>query len=67
MVLSTFYITATSLQSVLVAEGQDVSRIEALSYFMPYIDVWQGMFFSWAYDFGLSLISCILLLLWMKK
>jgi hypothetical protein len=65
--LHTIYVTATSMQSVLVAEGQDVSRIEALSYHVSYIDFWSGMFFSWLYDFALSLVSCLLLLLWLKK
>jgi len=25
------------------------------------------MFFSWLYDFSLSMVSCLLLLLWLKK
>jgi hypothetical protein len=65
--LQTIYATATSMQSVLVAEGQNVSRIEALSYHITYIDFWSGMFFSWLYNFSLSMISCLLLLLWLKK
>jgi len=65
--LHTIYATATSMQSVLVAEGQDVSRIEALSYHVTYIDFWRGMFFSWLSDFSLSMVSCLLLLLWLKR
>jgi len=65
--LHTVYATATSMQSVLVAEGQDVSRIEALTYHLSYIDFWSGMFFSWLSDFSLSMVSCLLLLLWLKK
>jgi hypothetical protein len=65
--LQTLYVTATSLQASLIAEGQDVSRLEALSYYMSYFDVWSRMFSAWATNFILSLSSCILLLLWLKK
>jgi len=65
--LHTIYVTSTSLQSELFAEGQDVSRIEAFTYHLSYIDVWNEMFFIWAYDFVLSLISCLLLLRWLRK
>jgi hypothetical protein len=67
ILLHTFYVTAVSLQDALVAEGQNVSKIEAMSYFMSYHEVWSGIFFGWAYDFVLSLISCLLLLLWIRK
>jgi uncharacterized membrane protein len=67
ILLHTFYITAASLQEALVAEGQNVSKIEAFSYFMSYSEVWSGIFLSWAYDFVLTLISCLLLLLWIRK
>jgi hypothetical protein len=65
--LHTIYVASTSMQSVLVAEGQDVSRIEALSYHVSYIDFWGGMFFHWLSEFAQSLVSCLLLLLWLKK
>jgi hypothetical protein len=65
--LHTIYVTSTSMQSVLVAEGQDVSKLEALTYHLTYADFWNRMFLNWLYEFVLSLVSCLLLLLWLKK
>lgn len=65
--LNTLYTTSAELQKTLVAEGQDVSKIEALSYYLSYLDVWFGMFSSWVSGLFLSLTVCLLLLLWIKK
>jgi len=66
-VIYTFYISSSAFQSQLSTNGQDVGRIDAfLSAAETTAGFWPHLIEGWAYGFGLSFISCILLLVWMS-
>ena len=59
----TFYVSSSVFKSQLSATGQESGRIEA---FINAADTtegfWAHIFEGWAYGFGISLMSCLLLL-----
>ena len=67
-VIYTFYTSSGAFVRQLAMEGQEVGRIKA------FIDTakitegfWSHIAVGWLYGFVLTLISCLLLLLWLKK
>ncbi|MGB5397154.1 MAG: hypothetical protein WBN96_08400 [Gammaproteobacteria bacterium] len=62
----TLYSSTNSYQAELAGEGQEVGKIEALMHYSTVIDVWSRMLTGWLPLFAISLLSCLLLLLWLK-
>ena len=62
----TLYTSTRSYQAQLASEGQEVGKIEALMHYSTAIDVWSRMLAGWLPLFVISLLSCLLLLLWLK-
>ena len=65
-VIYTFYVSSSALQSQLSVNGRVLGKIEAFtSAAETTIGFWPHIIESWAYGFGISFISCVLLLGWM--
>ena len=67
----TFYVTSAALRDQLAREGQDVGRIEA--FIEAFIEAsktvagfWSHIGGAWGVAFGLSLTSCLVLMLWIS-
>ncbi len=64
----TFYVSTNVFQQQLAANGQEVGRIKAFMITTQQTDgFWFHIFKAWGTGFGIALISCLLLLFWMKK
>ena len=63
----TLYTTTADFQDQLAREGQEVGKIEALMHYSTLTDVWSRMLYGWLQLFFICLISCYLLLLWLKS
>lgn len=63
----TLYITTADFQDQLAREGQEVGKIEALMHYSTLTDVWSRMLYGWLQLFFICLISCYLLMLWLKS
>ena len=64
----TFFISSGMFVEQLASEGQETGRIEAFINAAQITEnFWPHIIEGWAYGFGLSLISCLILLLWLKK
>ncbi len=63
----TLYTSTSSYQAQLAGEGQEVGKIEALMHYSTVTDVWSRMLTGWLPLFAVSLLSCLLLLLWLKS
>ena len=63
----TFYVSSSAFQSQLSSNGQELGKYDA---FMNAAETtagfWPHVIEGWAYGFGTSFISCILLLGWMS-
>ena len=63
----TFYVSTSVFVKQLAFEGQTMGRIEA---FINTAEItenfWRHMIKGWSYSFGISLISCLFLLLWLS-
>lgn len=63
----TLYTTTADFQAQLAREGQEVGKIEALMHYSTLTDVWSRMLYGWLQLFVICLISCYLLMLWLKS
>ena len=63
-----FFVSSGVFVEQLALEGQEMGRIEAFINVAQITEnFWPHILEGWAYGFGLSLISCLILLLWLKK
>ena len=62
----TLYTSTSSFQDQLAREGQEVGKIEALMHYSTLTDVWSRMLSGWLHLFIISLISCFILMVWLK-
>ena len=64
----TFFVSSSVFMEQLASEGQETGRIEAFTNAAQITEgFWPHIMEGWAYGFGISLISCLILLLWLKK
>lgn len=63
----TLYNSTRIFQQQLAREGQEVGKIEALMHYSSLIDVWSRMLSGGFHLFMVCFVSCLLLLLWIKK
>ncbi|MCK4841530.1 MAG: hypothetical protein KAT04_06565 [Methylococcales bacterium] len=64
--VQTLYAASSAFQDSFIADGETLTKIEALIEASKHIDIWSRMFNGWLYQFGLTFITCFLLLLWLK-
>jgi hypothetical protein len=64
--LYTLYSTTSSYQEQLAGEGQEVGKIEALMHYSSLVDVWSRMLSGWLHILAVCVISCVLLMFWLK-
>ncbi len=62
----TLYISTRSFQEQLAGEGMEVGKIEALMHYSTLIDVWSRMLSGWIPLFAICLVSCFLLMAWIR-
>lgn len=63
----TLYTSTNRFQEQLAREGVEVGKIEALLHYSTLTDIWYRMQFDWLHLFVICLISCLLLLFWLKS
>jgi hypothetical protein len=65
----TFYMATSSFQKTLANSGREAGRLESLFKMadMSAGDIWVKLFTSWGYTFSVAVISCLIVLLWLKK
>ena len=67
-IVYTFYVSSGSLKAQLSDSSQEIGRVEAFMNAAGTTDgFWSHIFAGWIYGFGMSLIACVLLLLWLSK
>jgi len=59
-----FMVSASNFQKVL---SPGISKIDAFIKIQETMNIWPRLFESWFYSFSICFVSCVILLLWLKK
>jgi hypothetical protein len=67
--IGTFYMATSSFQKALASSGYEAGRLKSLFKMadLSAENIWIKIFASWGYTFSVSVISCLIVLLWLSK